>query len=118
MRSVRARCGLALAAGLSGVLTALVPGRASADAGKLDPSVIYNYGENETTRSVAMGGALRAMGNGTSGIFLNPAAIVETRVYHIEALAQISPETGRQVYGGTVVDTVTGRLGGSVSVLG
>src|SRR5688572_15192717 len=72
---------------------------------RLPPQVIYNYGENETTRSGAMGGALRALGNGTSSIFLNPSAMVATRVYHVGALAQITPETGRQMYGSTVVDS-------------
>ncbi|WP_245678182.1 hypothetical protein [Chondromyces crocatus] len=65
-----------------------------------------------------MGGALRSLGNATSAIFVNPAAMVETRVYHVEALAQISPEARRQVYGGVVSDSVTGRLAGSISVLG
>jgi hypothetical protein len=65
-----------------------------------------------------MGGALRALGNGTSALFLNPADMVETRVYHLQAIAQVSPETGRQVYGGTIVDSVTGRLAGGLSVLG
>src|SRR6185436_14897843 len=93
----------------------LAPLTASADPDplhptRLPPQVIYNYGENETTRSAAMGGALRALGNGTSAVFVNPSAMVETRVYHLGAFAQITPETGRQIYGGTVVDSVTGRL--------
>jgi len=107
-----------LAAGLCAGLSLLAPGRAAADASKLDPNLIYNYGENETPRSAAMGGALRAVGYGTSAQFLNPAALPETRLYHIEALAQGTPETARQVYGGTIVDSVTSRLCGSFSVLG
>lgn len=118
MRSVAKGCSLALAAGLAGALATLAPRGAAAAGSPLDPSIIYNYGENETTRSLGMGGALRALGNGTSAIYLNPAAMVETRVYHLEAFAQITPETGRQVYGGTVVDSVTGRLAGSISVVG
>ncbi|EYF05584.1 Hypothetical protein CAP_3132 [Chondromyces apiculatus DSM 436] len=65
-----------------------------------------------------MGGALRSLGNSTSAIFLNPAAMAETRVYHVEGLAQVSPEARRQVYGGVVSDSVTGRLAGSIAVVG
>src|ERR1700748_3751669 len=87
------------AAGLSAGVSLLAPARALAQS-KLDPSVSYNYGEDETPRSAAMGGALRAMGSGTAAVYLNPAALSETRVYHITALAQVAPETDRQVYGG------------------
>src|SRR4051794_32105113 len=78
------------------------PAAASADPDPLDPTrlppqVIYNYGENETTRSAAMGGALRALGSGTSAVLLNPAAMLETRVYHSGAVLQFTPETGRLV---------------------
>jgi opacity protein-like surface antigen len=118
MRSLRPRVP---AAALLGALL-FGPGAAIAadplDPTRLSPQVIYNYGENETTRSAAMGGALRALGNGTSAIYLNPAGMATTRVYHIEAQAQISPETDRQVYGGTIVDSVTGRLAGSASFNG
>jgi hypothetical protein len=85
---------------------------------RLPTQVLYNYGENETTRSGAMGGALRALGSGTSALFLNPSAMTTTRVYHIEAQAQLSPEAGRQIYGGNVVDSVTGRLAGGASFSG
>lgn len=105
------------AAAFAGLAT-LVSASASADPSPLDPNVIYNYGENETPRSAAMGGALRAMGAGTTATFLNPAALPEVRLYHIQALAQVTPETGRQVYGGTIVDSVTSRLAGSFSILG
>lgn len=88
---------------------------ASADA---PASFGYDYGEVETTRSSAMGGALRAAGNGTTAPYLNPANLSQTRVYHIEALAQLTPEYGRQVYGGTVVDSTTSRVAGGVSVTG
>ena len=49
----------------------------------------YNYGETDTTRSGGMSGALRAAGNGTTAIFVNPAGMTLTRVYHIEAIGQI-----------------------------
>ena len=66
--------------------------RARADASDLVPEVGYNYGEVETARSAAMGGALRALGNGVTGLYLNPANMALTRVYHLMALAQIWPE--------------------------
>jgi hypothetical protein len=104
---------------LAAALAVLSPARrAAADPTPLTPQIAYAYGENETPRAAGMGGALRALGNGTSALFLNPAAMVETRVYHIEALAQVSPEARRQVYGGAVVDSVTGRLAGGIAVVG
>lgn len=91
---------------------------AHADATQLPPQVAYNYGENDTARAAAMGGALRALGSGTTAMFMNPADMVETRVYHIDAFAQITPEAARQVYGGSIVDSVTGRLAGGIAVTG
>ncbi|MFT3766552.1 MAG: hypothetical protein QM820_13715 [Minicystis sp.] len=118
MRPLTKANALILAAGVCAGLSLLAPSRAAAQGSPLAPPVIYNYGENETARSAAMGGALRAMGTGTTGVFLNPAAIPETRLYHIEASAQVTPETDRQVYGGTIVDSTTSRLCGSFSFLG
>jgi hypothetical protein len=106
-----------LVLGVSLSLTAAAR-RADAEPTSLSPQEAYAYGENETPRAAGMGGALRAIGSSTSGMFLNPAAMVETRVYHIEALAQVSPEARRQVYSGAVVDSVTGRLAGGISVTG
>jgi hypothetical protein len=102
--------------GMMGVLAA--GGRAGADPSSLPPPLIYNYGEIETARSAAMGGALRALGNGATGMFLNPATLAETRVYHVEALANFIPEAARQVYGGAIVDSVTGKFAGGVSLEG
>jgi len=78
----------------------------------------FNYGEVDTTRSGAMGGALRAAGTGTTAPFLNPATMALSRLYHIEALGQIVPEYGRQVYGGVIVDSITNKLAGGVAVTG
>ena len=125
MRLLRTSCravSSASAAALAGaLLLGTVPAAAEPDPfhpEKLPTPVLYNYGENETTRSGAMGGALRALGNGTAALFVNPAAMTTTRVYHIEAQAQLSPEAGRQIYGGNVVDSVTGRLAGAASFSG
>ncbi len=102
------------------------PSYAQEEAGEKSPLVTgdtplpfgFNYGEVDTTRSGAMGGALRASGSGTSAPFLNPAAMPLTRLYHIEALGQIVPEYGRQVYGGVIVDSITNKLAGGVAVTG
>ena len=99
------------------------PGAASADPDPLDPTrlppqVVYNYGENESPRSAAMGGALRALGGGTSAVQLNPATMATTRVYHLGASTQLTPQTSRYVFGGTAIDSITGKLAGSVSFMG
>ncbi|WP_437297064.1 hypothetical protein [Sorangium sp. So ce426] len=109
------RAGALSAAGA--LLMASAAGPAAA-ADELPPQLAYAYGENETPRAAAFGGALRALGNGTSAVFLNPSAMVETRVYHLQALFQGSPEAGRHAYGGVVVDSVTGKLAGALSFVG
>jgi hypothetical protein len=98
-------------------LAAMTPARAAAQ-GEISPQLKWNYGEEETARSAGLGGAMRALGNGTTAVLLNPADMVETRVYHIEALAQLTPEAARQVYGGVIVDSMTGRLAGGISFFG
>jgi len=89
--------------------------RARADASNLVPEVGYNYGEIETGRSAGMGGASRALGNGMTGTFENPANIALTRVYHLQALAQIWPEARKQGYSLGAVDSVSGPIAGSVA---
>ncbi len=86
--------------------------------GAVPSAFAFNYGEVDTTRSAAMGGALRAAGNGTTAPYMNPAGMATARVYHIEAQAQVTPEFGRQQYGGTIVDSVTSRLAGGLGVHG
>ncbi|MEJ7730912.1 MAG: hypothetical protein WKG00_17055 [Polyangiaceae bacterium] len=108
------------AAGAFALVATLLGGASvgRADPTELSPQEAYNYGENETPRTAAMGGALRALGNGTTGVWLTPADMVQTRIYHIEALAQIVPEARRQVYGGIIADSITGKLAGGLSVAG
>jgi opacity protein-like surface antigen len=96
----------------------LSPSLAQADPSPLDANIITEYGESETPRSAAMGGALRALGTGTTAIYQNPAALASARVYHIEALSQYTPETRRVVFGAAIVDSVTSRLAGSFSIMG
>jgi opacity protein-like surface antigen len=87
---------------------------ARADRSDLVPETGFNYGEIETGRSAAMGGATRALGNAITGLYSNPANIALTRVYHLQGLAQIWPEARRQTYGASAVDSVTGRLAGAI----
>jgi hypothetical protein len=80
------------------------------------PEQAYDLGEMATARSLAMGGALNALGVSTVALSLNPANMPMARVYHIEALAAFSPEAKRQTYGLAVVDSVlnTSRLAGGL----
>lgn len=64
-----------------------------------------------------MGGALRAHGSGIDAPLFNPANLGLSRVYHLQALAQFTPEAGRQLYGGVVADS-TRRVAGSVAFFG
>src|SRR5206468_2311290 len=54
---------------------------------------------------------------GTTGMFLNPASLAVTRMYHIEALVDASPEVKRIMAGGAVVDSMMNRyrLAGGIS---
>jgi hypothetical protein len=108
----------ALAGGLFAALGAPALARAADAPTTLPAPVVFNYGIEDTARSAAMGGAMRALGSGNTALFLNPAAVAETRVYHLEAEGQFMPESARQCYGGSIVDSVTGRLGGGVAVTG
>src|ERR1700722_4427395 len=108
---------MALAAGLSG-LGSLVPRVAAADPSPLDANVVSEYGESETPRSAAMGGALRALGSGSAALFLHPAAMAETPVSHSEAGTQYTPETHRWLLGAGIVDSTTSRLAGAFSIQG
>jgi hypothetical protein len=91
---------------------------AQAEPSPLPPEIGYSRGELESARSAAMGGALRALGNSLDGLYLNPANLAATRVYHIGGVAQIWPQAGRQSYGGAAVDSILNpqRLAGGLSV--
>ncbi len=95
----------------------IVPQRGNAQS-PLPSPLITNEGENETPRSAAMGGALRAWGSDTTAVFLNPANLAETSAYHIAGVVQLTPEASRQAYGAVVMDSVTNKLAGGVSVVG
>jgi opacity protein-like surface antigen len=80
-------------------------GVAHADKSKLDPTIGYNYEEIETPRIAAMGGATRALSNSLEALYLNPANMAASRVYHIGGMAQIWPEARRQSYGVGAMDS-------------
>jgi hypothetical protein len=66
-----------------------------------------------------MGGAMRAFSNSLEALFVNPANMAASRVYHLGALAQIWPEANRQSYGAAAIDSIVssariaGGLGGT-----
>jgi hypothetical protein len=95
---------------------------ASASPAQADPSELpsqfgYNYGETDTPRSGGMAGALNALGGDTTAHYINPANLGLMHLYHIQALTQFTPEAGRHLYGGAIVDS-TRRLSGGVSFIG
>jgi opacity protein-like surface antigen len=97
------------------VATLFVPVAARAAGSTLPPEVGYNYGLTESPRIAAMGGALRATSNSSDALYINPANMATTRVYHITALGQIWPEASRQSYGLSIVDSGSAtRLAGGL----
>lgn len=97
-----------------------LPRPAAAEPTSLPAPLANTYGDQETARSAGVGGALRATGNGTTGMFQNPASMALTRVYHLEGIAQITPETERIMVGAVIVDSIMNRqrLAGGLAVLG
>jgi hypothetical protein len=89
-----------------------------AEPSHLPPEVGYSRGELESPRSAAMGGALRALSNSVDSLYLNPANMATTRVYHIGGVAQIWPQAGRQSYGGAAVDSALNpqRIAGGLGI--
>ena len=90
--------------------------RARAEPSHVPPEVGYNYQEIETPRITATNGATRALSTSTEALFDNPANMSAARVYHLAALAQIWPESGRQSYGAAAVDSVgsSARVAGGI----
>jgi hypothetical protein len=91
-------------------------GTASAQPMTTSPETAYDLGEVPNARSVAMAGALTALGVSTPALAINPANMPMARVYHIEATGAFSPEARRQTYGLSVVDSVlnSSRLAGGL----
>lgn len=72
----------------------------------------YELGEIQHPRAIAMGGAQQALGGSTTAVFVNPANLPFSRVYHLEGLATFAPEARRQSYGGAIADSSTSRVAG------
>lgn len=88
------------------LVSLLTSSPARAEKSSLDPTIGYNYGEIETARTAATGGAQRALSSSVGALFINPANIAAERVYHIGVFAQIWPEARRQSYGAAAVDSI------------
>lgn len=113
------RAGTPLAALLGAACTLLSSAALAAPADQA-PSVGHNYGEHETPRMTAVGGATRASSNSLTALYSNPANMAAAQLYHIGAFAQVYPEARRQSYGAAVVDSLissTGLAGGLGGVL-
>jgi opacity protein-like surface antigen len=93
-----------------------ISAEARAEPSKLAPDYGYNYNEIETARIAGTAGAVRTFSNSTTALFVNPANMAATRVYHLGAFAQIWPEASRQSYGAAAVDSIvsTSRVAGGV----
>jgi opacity protein-like surface antigen len=85
---------------------------AIASPSSVPPEAGYELGEIQSPRVLALGGALNAVGTSTSALYLNPANLPFSRVYHFEGVASFSPEARRQSYGGAVVDSSTSKITG------
>jgi hypothetical protein len=85
---------------------------AYADPSKTTVEQGYEGGEVQHPRGVAMGGAQAALGQSTAAIWLNPANLPLSRVYHFEGLAAGGLEARRQQYGGAIADSSTSRIAG------
>jgi hypothetical protein len=94
------------------IAIASVPRAALADPSSTSIEQGYESGEIQHPRVVGMGGAAQVFGGSTTAIFVNPANLTLFRVYHLEALAALSPEARRQSYGGAIADSSTSRLAG------
>lgn len=66
-------------------------------------------------RALGLMGALRATPSGTSGMYLNPATISMSPVYHINMMYQFAreQETNLHMAGGAIVDSITSSVIGA-----
>lgn len=105
---------------LTALAIALAPAQSALAEDAVPTPFGHNYGESETARAAGLSGAARALGNGISGLFLNPASIALNRLYHIEGILQTTPETGRLMAGGAIVDSIMNRYGlaGGIAIQG
>jgi len=90
---------------------------ALAGPAETSPYVGWGYGQLETPRIAALGGALRASSNSTEALYLNPANLASSRIYHLGALAMIWPRAARQTYSVGAVDSIvsSSRIAGGLA---
>ena len=58
-----------------------------------------------TARTMALGGGTHAIAQSTSALYVNPAAMSMSRVYHVDSSVLWDPSVGRWSFGGAVVDS-------------
>jgi hypothetical protein len=89
---------------------------ARADPATIAPEVGYNYNETETPRVAGTSGAVRALSSSLHALFVNPANLTASRIYHLGAFAGIVPEARRQSYGAAAVDSLvsSARVAGGI----
>ena len=58
-----------------------------------------------TARVMALGGGGHAIAQSTSALYVNPAAMSMSRVYHVDSSVLWDPSVGRWSFGGAVVDS-------------
>lgn len=58
-----------------------------------------------TARTMALGGGTHAIAQSTSSLYVNPAAMGMSRVYHADTSVLWDPSQGRWSFGGAVVDS-------------
>lgn len=68
-----------------------------------------------TTRTMALGGSGHGLSSSTSGIFVNPAAMGQTRSYHVDSSVLYDPSIDRWAFGGAVADTTRSRFGAGMA---
>lgn len=91
-------------------LTVLARSICCASALALIPSVAWGQVQTApetpvTARTMALGGGTHAIAQSTSALYVNPAAMSQTRVYHVDSSVLWDPSTDRWSFGGAVVDS-------------
>jgi len=68
-----------------------------------------------TARVMGLGGGGQAIAASTSGIYVNPAAMGQTRAYHVDSSVLFDPTIDRWAFGGAVADTTREKFGAGVA---
>ena len=97
---------------LGGLFAAFLPSVAYAGPATTSVEQGYDLGQIQAPRGIGMGGALNALGSSTEALYLNPANLTATRVYHFELLGTYWLDAQRYSLGGSVVDSSSSRLAG------